>query len=539
MKKRFDLVKMEKVAALAAPLLSIAGLQAQEKPLNVIYIMSDDHTSQSIGAYGSRLASLNPTPNIDDLARDAILFQNCFCTNSISTPSRACIMTGQYSHRNKVLTLDEKLKSDQEYLADEFHKLGYQTAMVGKWHLGCEPSSFDYYTVLNGHGGQGEYFNPTFQTSELKDKQWPANTKGYKGHSTDIITNITLDWLKHKRDKSRPFFLMHHYKAPHDFFEYAPRYEDYLEDVEIPVPETLFDTDKWGSEGTRGANDSLRHVIGTSISSRHENRTYVNEYKINTGDPKKDTYLAYQEYLKRYLRCVKGIDDNLKRLFDYLKKEGLWENTVIVYTGDQGMMLGEHDLQDKRWMYEESQRMPFIVRNPLSHYRGHKTDLLINNIDFAPTLLELAGGKTPDYMDGRSFASVFDGKEPDNWKDAVYYRYWMHMIHHDIPAHVGIRTKDYKLILFYGRHYDPKREGGPSMSWLKNKKSHLIVPTPVSFELYDMKNDPQEKVNLANDPQYANVLKGLKKKLRDLRKTVGDTDEQYPELKQIIDKALK
>ena len=211
MKKRFDLVKMEKVAALAAPLLSIAGLQAQEKPLNVIYIMSDDHTSQSIGAYGSRLASLNPTPNIDELARDAILFENCFCTNSISTPSRACIMTGQYSHRNKVLTLDEKLKSDQEYLADEFHKLGYQTAMVGKWHLGCEPSSFDYYTVLNGHGGQGEYFNPTFQTSELKDKQWPANTKGYKGHSTDIITNITLDWLKHKRDKSRPFFLMHHY----------------------------------------------------------------------------------------------------------------------------------------------------------------------------------------------------------------------------------------------------------------------------------------------------------------------------------------
>lgn len=526
------------MVALVAPILPVNNILAQEKPMNVIYIMSDDHTSQAVGAYGSRLAPLNPTPNIDKLAKDGMIFENCFCTNSISTPSRACIMTGQYSHHNSVLTLDEELKPDQEYLADEFHNMGYQTAMIGKWHLKCEPSHFDFYSVLTGHGGQGEYFDPTFQTNSSSSKSWPNNTVKYNGYSSDIVTNISLDWLKHKRDKNKPFFLMHHYKAPHDMFEYAPRYEYYLENVEIPLPETFYDNSLWGSEGTRGKNDSLRDVIGTSVSSRNKYRSYVQEYKFNTGDAKKDAYLAYQEYLKRYLRCVKGVDDNLERLFDYLKKEGLWDNTIIVYTSDQGMMLGEHDLQDKRWMYEESQRMPFIVRNPKSHYRGEKSDLLINNIDFAPTLIEMAGGKAPAYMDGKSFASVFDGKKPDNWKDAVYYRYWMHLIHHNIPAHLGIRTENYKLILFYGRHYDSSRYGEPAMVWLKDK-SMKIQPTPVSFELYDVKNDPQEKVNLANNPKYAKILLDMKKKLRNLRVSVGDTDQNYPELKKVIDAALK
>ena len=359
------------------------------------------------------------------------------------------------------------------------------------------------------------------------------------GYSSDVITNITIDWLKNRRDKNKPFFLMHHYKAPHDMFEYAPRYKYYLEDTEVPVPESLYNQDGWGSEATRGKNDSLRHFIGTSISRRHENRSYAEDYKINTGDPKKDTYEAYQRYLKDYLRCVKGVDDNLKRLFDYLKKEGLWENTIIVYTGDQGMMLGEHDLQDKRWMYDESMRMPFIVRDPKSKQRGVHNDLMINNIDFAPTLIELAGGKAPEYMDGKSFADVFEGKTPANWKDEVYYRYWMHMIHHDIPAHIGIRTKDYKLILFYGRHYDEKTMGTPSMWWLRDKGSHKVVQTPVAFELYDLKKDPMEMKNVANDPEYKDVLKDMKVRLAKLREKVGDTDEKYPKIKAIIDNALK
>lgn len=229
---------------------------AQEKPMNVIFIMSDDHTSQAIGAYGSHLAKLNPTPNIDELASDGVVFDNCFCTNSISTPSRACIMTGQYSHHNEVLTLDEKLDVDRQYLVKEFSKMGYQTAMVGKWHLKNEPANFDYYKVLNGHGGQGEYFNPTFLTNEISNKEWPKNQVKTNGYSSDVITNITIDWLKNRRDKNKPFFLMHHYKAPHDMFEYAPRYKYYLEDTEVPVPESLYNQDGWGSEATRGKKDA-------------------------------------------------------------------------------------------------------------------------------------------------------------------------------------------------------------------------------------------------------------------------------------------
>ncbi len=519
--------------------LSVANLAiaADHGAMNVIFIMSDDHTSQAIGAYGSHLSVLNPTPNIDRLASESILFRNAFCTNAISTPSRACIMTGQYSHHNEVLTLDEELRSDQEYLADEFHKMGYQTAVVGKWHLACEPTSFDYYTIFTGHGGQGSYFNPTFASSEI-DKPWMENTIQYNGYSSDIVTNLSLKWLKNRRDKDKPFFLMHHYKAPHDMFEYAPRYEFYLEDVDIPLPESLYDTREWGSEGTRGAQDSLRHIIGTSISPRHNVRNYVSDFVENpTGDFDKDTYLAYQEYLKRYLRCVKGVDDNLKRLFDYLKAEGLWENTIIVYTGDQGMMLGEHDLMDKRWMYDPTQRMPFLLRDPRSEHNGECSDLMINNIDFAPTLIELAGGDTPDYMDGESFTEVVEGREPKGWREAVYYRYWMHMIHHDIPAHMGVRTEDYKLILFYGRHYDPSRYGERSMFWLKN--SNLIEPTPVSFELYDLKRDPLEMRNVADDPEYATTLKRMKRLLKQKRAECGDTDENYPEIKAIVDAALR
>ncbi|MFI3249082.1 MAG: sulfatase [Rikenellaceae bacterium] len=522
------------VAATAAIAPSVA-LAADQKPMNVIYIMSDDHAAHAIGAYGSRLAPLNPTPVIDQyLADDGMLFTNCFCTNSISAPSRACIMTGQYSHHNGVLTLEEDLEEDQQYLARAFKDMGYQTAMVGKWHLGCEPSAFDFYSVLEG---QGTYFDPEFYSSEVPNREYPNNKVKTKGYSSDVITNITMDWLKEKRDPNKPFFIMHHYKAPHDMFEFAPRYKYYLEDDMIPEPASLYDNSKWGSEGTRGKNDSLRHIIGTSISSRHNARTYTNIYHIEEEDPDTATHLAYQEYLKRYLRCVKGVDDNLARLFDYLKKEGLWENTIIVYTGDQGMTLGEHDFQDKRWMYEESYRMPFIVRDPRSHYRGEKTDVMINNIDFAPTLIDMVGGEIPEQMDGRSFAPVFDGGRPDNERHELYYRYWMHMIHHDIPAHIGIRTKDYKLILFYGRHFTLEREGEKSMSWLK--VSNLVTPTPVSFELYDMKNDPFESTNLAEDPAYADVMKDMKKRLKKLREEVGDTDEHYPHIKKIIDEALK
>ena len=449
-----------------------------KKPFNVIYIMSDDHAAHAIGAYGGRLSSLNPTPNLDAFSREAVLFENCFCSNSISAPSRATIMTGQYSHVNGVLTLQESLQESQLYLANEMKNLGYQTAMIGKWHLGCEPSAFDFYSMFSGGNGQGTYFDPAFATSDVKDKPFPLNEKFYKGHSSDIVTDIALEWFEDKREADKPFFVMFQYKAPHDMFQAAPRYKDYLADVEIPLPETLFDRSEFGSAGSRGEGNSLDSVIGTSISARHKYRPYTKLFKIkDQGSDEKNTIAAYNEYVKRYLRCVKGIDDNIERLFTYLKENGLWDNTIIVYTADQGMILGEHDYQDKRWMYETSLRMPFIMRVPDSKLLGTRSKQMIGNVDFAPTLLALAGrAETPDYMQGRDFSPLFDGEQVEQ-RDAHYYRYWMHMEHHDIPAHFGIRTKDYKLIFFYGRHYKPEKEGTKSMTWMK--ESNYIVPTRI------------------------------------------------------------
>jgi len=430
------------LAALAAGRLVAAP--ATKKP-NILFIMSDDHTAHAIGAYGGRLARIDPTPNLDAFAREAMVFENCFVTNSICVPSRACIMTGQYSHTNGCYTLGERLAPDHHYLAIEMRKAGYQTAIIGKWHLKEEPN-FDYYKVLPG---QGSYFDPTFR--EKTAGQWPRNVVKMTGHSSDCITESTLAWLK-RRDRSRPFFLMHHFKAPHDMFDYAPRYEKYLADVKIPEPRTLFRQPRFGSIATRGHNDECYRYIGTSIGRRHAFRNYARAWardsKLSDDQAKRK---AYQTYLKKYLRCVKGVDDSLKRIFDYLKAEGIYDETIIIYTADQGMMLGEHDYQDKRWMYEESMRMPFIIRYPKAIKPGSRTDAIVENVDFAPTILDFAGVPTPAYMQGRSFRRICEtGREPADWKKAAYYRYWLHMAHHWNPSHFGIRTKRYKLIFYYG-----------------------------------------------------------------------------------------
>ncbi len=424
-------------AVIVPALAPLAAVAAPKKQPNILYIMSDDHTSQGIGVYNSRLATLNPTPTIDAMAREGVIFDNVFCNNSISTPSRASIITGQYSCRNNILTLDEKLLPSEQYLPMEMKKLGYQTALVGKWHLGCEPSAFDYYSVFTEAGEQGKYFDPLLASSDDKSKPFPENTTRHMGYSSDIVTDVTLDWFEEKRDPDKPFFVMHHYKAPHDDFEFAPRYASYLEDVDIPLPETLLDREGFGSDGTLGKNGNLEDFLATSVSERNKFRNYVKMYGIDKGSERENTIAAYNEYLKRYLRCVKGVDDNLARLFAYLKEQGLWDNTIIIYTGDQGMMLGEHDLQDKRWMYEECLRMPFIMKVPGAKTKGGvHNDLMIQNVDFAPTLLAMAGlDKTPSYMQGKDFSKTFEGKRPYPWRDAIYYRYYMHLMHHNVPAH--------------------------------------------------------------------------------------------------------
>ncbi len=499
---------------------------ATKRP-NIIFIMSDDHTSQAIGVYGGRLARLNPTPNLDKLAKEGMVFENAFCTNSICTPSRANVLTGQYSQTNGVLDLDGALPPERQYLPQEMKKRGYSTAIIGKWHLHDEPLAFDYYKVLPG---QGTYFNPKFREKGIGE--WPDNIVQYQGHSTDVITDQTIEYLKYV-DKSKPFFLMHHYKAPHDMFKFAPRYRDYLKDVEIPEPASMYEEPYWGSEGTRGANDSLIHYIGTSISERNTYRNYVQYYLNDSIHGGEATHLAYQHYLKDYLRCVKGVDDNLKRLFDFLKREGLWDNTVIIYSGDQGMMLGEHDLQDKRWMYDQAMRMPFIVHYPDKIKAGVRSDLLINNTDYAPTIIGLAGGKTPAYMQGKSFVNTLMGEPENNWREVTYYRYWMHIIHHYVPAHFGIRSKDYKLIFFYGKHYlSPDKF--MNFYWATQYVG-IDRTTPPAWEFYDLKNDSEELHNRYNDPAYKNIICDLKKKLKDQRKMLNETDHKYPEIQKIVD----
>ena len=511
----------------------------EKQPPNVIFIMSDDHAYNAVGAYQQRLASVDPTPVLDELAAGGMLFTNVFCTNSICTPSRANILTGQYPQTNGVLDLDGRLPKERQFLPTEFKKLGYQTAVIGKWHLKEAPEAFDYYNVLPV---QGKYFDPILYTREKGDTTYThnfhaglkreINATKYKGHSSDVITDITLDWLKNKRKKEQPFFLMHHYKAPHDDFEYAPRYEEYLSDTYIPEPESMYRQPNFGSEATKGNNDSLIHEIGTSISDRHSYRSYTTQYKIKTEPRDSATSQAYQEYLKRYLRCVKGVDDNLKRLFDYLKANDLWENTIIVYTGDQGMMLGEHDYMDKRWMYEEAMRMPFIMSYPNGIKAGTQSDLLINNTDFAPTLLEMAGGEVPAYMQGKSFALTTQGEIQPNWRKATYYRYWMHLVHHDVPAHFGIRSKEHKLIFYYADHYLPEKNGTPTMWW--KETSFKIRPTPVAWEFYDLKKDPQEIDNRYDDPAYQEIITELKLELKRQREELKETDKNYPHLEARI-----
>lgn len=493
--------------------------------------MSDDHAAPAVGAYGGPLAELNPTPNLDKLAAKGMLFEAAFCNNSICVPSRASIMTGQYPQTNGVLDLDDALDVDKQYLPIEMKRLGYTTAMIGKWHLKNEPVNYDYYKVLPG---QGLYFDPDFR--EKGKGVWPKNVVKSVGHSSDVITDITLDYLENL-DRSKPFFIMHHYKAPHDDFEFAPRYAEYLADIKVPEPESLYTQESWGSVATKGEGGKLRTEIGTSVSSRHKVRNYVNNYVEDsslTFDQAKS--LSYQTYLKDYLRCVKGVDDNLGRLFDYLKAEGLWENTIIIYTGDQGFMLGEHDLIDKRWMYEASMQMPFIIRDPRSQRLGQRTDRLINNTDFAPTMIDLAGGNAPEYMQGRSFENTLYGLPETNWRTATYYRYWMHMIHHWVPAHFGIRTKDYKLIFYYGRNYRDESEFKDFYWGTEQSEYHgYLGKTPVAWEFYDLKNDPREMRNQYENPEFAGIINQLKKQLAEERDALNETDQNFPELQAIIE----
>ncbi|MBI9063653.1 MAG: sulfatase [Marinilabiliaceae bacterium] len=488
---------------------------------NIIFIMSDDHATNAISAYGSRLAEVAPTPHIDRLAKEGILLNNCFSTNSICTPSRASILTGQYSHVNGVRTLKDDLDPSKIHLAHLMQDAGYQTAMIGKWHLHTEPQGFDYWQVLPE---QGLYFNPMFKVRGLDDasdfKQ--RDTKVYEGYVSDVITDLSLDWLN-KQDKNQPFMLMMHHKAPHALWEYHPKYEHLFDDVEIPEPATLFEDKGHRSEATRQHENNLlrlgKRMSGQmKVSSVHDYKEWpTGKLEVDGLSEKELISATYQKYLKDYLRVIASVDESVGRILNYLDENDLAENTIVIYTSDQGMFLGEHQYLDKRWMFEESIKMPFLIRYPKGLSSNQEVNALISNVDIAPTLLDLATMDTPDWMQGRSFKEVLEGEIPQDWQKAIYYRYWMHR---DMtPAHYGIRTKDYKLIFYYALNLDTKSFGHPD--------------SKPAWELYDLRKDPLEMNNVYAHPEYKDVIAELKHQLDDLKVANGDDDNKYPQLLEL------
>lgn len=489
-----------------------------QKPPNILWVMADDHAANAVSAYRSRLAEVFPTPNIDRLGLEGARFDAAFCTNAICTPSRAVILTGQHGHRTGVRTLSDGLDPSVTTFPQLLHDAGYETALFGKWHLHREPRGFDHYEVLPCHG---TYWNPRFLATGFDWSRYTlegAEQLGIpeEGHVTDLITAKSLAWLAGRRPE-RPWLLLCHHKAPHDDFEYQPRFAHLLDEVTIPAPESLWEDRSHRSEGSR--------FYGSSVSERNPTRNAVHrmsQWDYPTGrldvrdlDAAGRARAAYAKYLSDYLRTAEGLDDSVGRLLDHLDQTGLSGDTVVVYTSDQGMFLGEHDYIDKRWIFDESLRLPLFVRHPPTVAPGTVVEEVVSNLDFAPTLLDLAGVPIPPSMQGRSLRPLLSGAGGP-WDDEIYYRYWMHLTDHDVPAHLGIRSRRYKLICFYGLPLDAT--------------DAVPEPTPAGWELYDLECDPYETRNVFGEPEYREVAGQLRNRLTALRSRYGDEDERFPEV---------
>jgi arylsulfatase A-like enzyme len=462
---------------------------SDQKQPNIVFIMSDDHAAHSIGAYGS---VVNETPQIDRIGREGVVLDNCFCTNSICAPSRATILTGTHSHINGVRTLDDPFDGRQETVQALLRDGGYQTAIVGKWHLGhgghADPAGFDYWAILPG---QGLYHNP--------DMYVMGQQTQFEGYATDIITDLSLDWLE-RRNRERPFALFLHHKAPHRNWQPDAAHEHMFDDVEIPYPATFDDDYANRSQAARDAKMRIDDLTGLDMK--------VDPPEGLSGDELKRW--KYQRYIKDYLACVASVDDNVGRVLDYLDTEGIAEDTIIIYTSDQGFFLGDHGWFDKRFMYEESLRMPFLMRYPREIPAGTRVDAMVTNVDFAPAFLDYAGLPESERMQGRSFRRIVAGDAPsEDWQEAMYYRYWMHRdSEHNTTAHYGIRTKRHKLIYYYGDPLDAAGANGPA--------------TEPEWELFDLERDPAEMRSVYDDPAYAEVVRELTEQLHRLQAEAGD-----------------
>ena len=460
---------------LPALLLMSAGLLAAEgeKRPNILFIMADDHAAHAISAYGS---TINQTPQLDRLAGQGMRFDRMFAVNSICTPSRATVLTGKYSHINGVPVFN-RFDGSQPTVAKYLQAAGYYTGIIGKWHLESDPTGFDKWTILPG---QGDYFNPTFLEAGGK--------RVIQGYVTDITTDLSIDFLKN-RPQDKPFFLMCHHKAPHRNWQPDAKHKAMFAGKVIPEPATLRD------DGV-GRSDAIRECKQKVLENLNPNDTKGAPPAGMSGDEL--LKWKYQRYMQDYLACVQSVDDNIGRLLDYLDEAGLTANTLVIYTSDQGFFLGDHGLYDKRFMYEESIRMPFLVRWPAVIKPGSVQSAMGINPDFAPTFMEAAGLPVPADMQGRSLMPLFKGKVPDDWRGSWYYRYYHDPGDHNTRAHYGVRTTTHKLIYF----------------WKKDQ-----------WEMYDLIADPGEMHNLYSDPAQAETVAKLKAELYRLKKELKDDDQ--------------
>ncbi|MEC3907215.1 sulfatase [Tamlana sp. 2201CG12-4] len=485
-----------------------------ERP-NIVFIMSDDHAFQAISAYGH---GLNKTPNIDRIALEGALFNKGFVTNSICAPSRAAMLTGKHSHINGKVDNLHAFDWTQDNFAKTLQKVGYQTAMVGKIHMDGLPQGFDYSNVLPG---QGHYYNPDFIENGEK--------KQIYGHATQITTDLALNWLQNKREKDKPFLLLYHQKAPHRPWMPEEKYLDLFDGKTFAPPSNFFDDyqGRLAAEKHEMGIDvhmdlaydlklkDKEETINTRLRKSFENMynrmdekqkaawdayydPIIEKFKKDKLSGKELALWKYDRYMKDYLATIQSVDDGVGEVLDYLEANGLTENTIVVYTSDQGFYLGEHGWFDKRFMYEESFRTPMLIRYPKEIKPGTEINQMIQNIDFAPTFLDYAGVDIPKDIQGESFRKVVKG-EKVNWRDAIYYTYYEYPGEHNVARHHGVRTKRYKLIHFY---YD------------------IDV-----WELYDLDKDPSEMNNVYNDEAYAEVRIEMHKKLKEVRAKYRDSDE--------------
>jgi len=495
-----------KYAALSLlPLLAAGCAQKLERP-NVIFILSDDHAAHAISAYGSIYKDICPTPGIDRLAAEGAIFLNAFCTNAISGPSRATILTGEYSHINGFYKNEGGLPFDTTLMTFPriLHDNGYTTAMIGKWHLWSTPQGFDYYRYHTLGGEQGVYWNPV----------WNENGKlvPEAGYATTLTAKAAINWLENLRDKSKPFCLLYHFKAPHRPWDPDSCYQHIFDNIDLPYPES-FDDDYRTRELTAGtqamsiANNLNRLDLKLPVPKGMTEKEFtqwgaygnLGEY-LSPSDTLKGEALKkwkYQRYMKDYLATAKSVDDRVSELLDYLKKNGLEKNTIVIYCGDQGFFLGEHGWFDKRWIYEQSLRMPFIMRYPAKIKPGTVVKDIITNVDFAPTILGMCGVTPPPQMQGKEYFNTIIGKQEKPLRDAVYYHYYEFPLWHHVEPHYGLRTDRYKMVHFY---YD------------------IDV-----WELYDLQKDPYELNNVYGQPEYAQIQADLHKRLKELQIEEKDT----------------